>query len=247
MVTLTVCASVPPGTARRRAGSCCGSAPGCFLPATSCCLMCKSSCKPRNIIHWLPTACSGCRKPYGEHHAHSFPQPFLLPSNAVIPSSSCYSIASCRNGSRKYPPHLVEVEAIQHKTTQIFHKVYFPDDSDEVGFATRNNFNALASLVFFCLKTQTFLHPIGFHCFSLACVQVFEVESSTKAKDFCHNISGRLLLKSSEGFSLFVKITDKVRSEALLLARRQTAPVHIHEKVAHNFNILLICAGDQCS
>lgn len=39
--------------------------------------------------------------------------------------------------------------------------------------------------------------------------QAFEVESSTRAKDFCQNIANKLGLKSSEGFSLFVKIADK--------------------------------------
>lgn len=74
-----------------------------------------------------------------------------------------------RNGTRKYPPHQVEVDAIQNLTTQILHKVYFPDETNDA----------------------------------------FEVESSTRAKDFCQNIADRLKLKSAEGFSLFVKIADK--------------------------------------
>jgi len=77
-----------------------------------------------------------------------------------------------RNGQRKYPPHLVEVEAIQNKKISIFHKVYFPNDSD----------------------------------------QAFEVDSGTRAKDFCNAIGARLGLKSVEGMSLFVKIADKVIS-----------------------------------
>ena len=43
-------------------------------------------------------------------------------------------------------------------------------------------------------------------------IQAFEVDSSTRSKDFCASIAERLGLRSSEGFSLFVKITDKVIS-----------------------------------
>lgn len=75
-------------------------------------------------------------------------------------------------GARMYTPYVVEVEAIQHRSMQIFHKVYFPDDTDEA----------------------------------------FEVDSSTRAKDLCEQITGRLNLKNSDGFSLFVKIVDKVFS-----------------------------------
>ena len=38
------------------------------------------------------------------------------------------------------------------------------------------------------------------------------MDSSTRAKDFCQNIATRLNLRSAEGFSLFVKIADKVIS-----------------------------------
>lgn len=80
-----------------------------------------------------------------------------------------------KSGTRLYAPYIVEVEAIQHRSMQIYHKVYFPDDTDEA----------------------------------------FEVDSSIKAKDLCEQIASRLQLKNNDGFSLFVKIADKVFSVPL--------------------------------
>lgn len=77
-----------------------------------------------------------------------------------------------KKGNRKYPPYIVEIESIRQRSVQIYHKIYFPDDTEEP----------------------------------------FEIESTTKAKDLIEQITKSFDLKSSEGFSLFVKITDKVIS-----------------------------------
>uniref|UniRef100_A0A4W3JEX2 Myosin VIIBb n=1 Tax=Callorhinchus milii TaxID=7868 RepID=A0A4W3JEX2_CALMI len=77
-----------------------------------------------------------------------------------------------RSGARKELPHMVEVEAIQHWSTKILHKIYFPNDTSEI----------------------------------------FEVFTSTKAKELCANITKKLNLNASDGLSLFVKVADKVMS-----------------------------------
>lgn len=115
---------------------------------------------------------------------------------------------------RKLPPHPVEVDAIQQNSTQIFHKIYFPNDTDKVAaqthfhcflmsqerkiYQTRETEYCLISTL--PVKAEIFLIPL----------QKFEVATNTRIKDLIQNISKKLNLASSDGFSIFVKTHDKV-------------------------------------
>ncbi|KJH51233.1 myTH4 domain protein [Dictyocaulus viviparus] len=107
------------------------------------------------------------------------PSPYLLKEVVQFLNSHQHPIAfDCLNRlkklnkgcSRKFPPHFVEIEAIQNRTMQILHRVYFPDETNEA----------------------------------------IEVESSTKARDLVCQIAKRLRLRNKDGFSLFVKVREKV-------------------------------------
>ena len=92
--------------------------------------------------------------------------------NAISADTILRLERTLKQGQRKCPPHQVEVEAIQHKTPEIYHKIYFPDNTEED----------------------------------------FMVDSSIKAKDLVKEVVQKLNLVSSSGFSVFVKIADKVIS-----------------------------------
>merc|ERR1719402_948610 len=81
---------------------------------------------------------------------------------------------SNRMGARRFPPHSVEVEAIQADTTQILHWIL--------------------------------IGPSGKRR------EMFNIDASTKASELCRTIAKEANIKTHDGFSLFVRIDDKVVS-----------------------------------
>ncbi|ESO02636.1 hypothetical protein HELRODRAFT_188784 [Helobdella robusta] len=77
-----------------------------------------------------------------------------------------------KSGSRKHPPHPVEIKASQMDEPIIKQRILFPDETD------------------------------------VNCV----VDSNMYAKELCESLAEQLKLKTAEGFSLFIKMADKVIS-----------------------------------
>ncbi|XP_051562758.1 unconventional myosin-VIIb-like [Myxocyprinus asiaticus] len=64
---------------------------------------------------------------------------------------------------RKLPPHHVEVDAIQQNSTQIFHKIYFPNDTQEIFEVATNT--KIKDLVQTIAKKLTLVSADGFSLF----------------------------------------------------------------------------------
>jgi len=78
-------------------------------------------------LMWLATGLFSC----SQILLGDLRQFLLTRHHSVAPDCLKKLKKTCQQGQRKSPPHHVEVEAIQHHTTQIFHTVHFPDDTNE--------------------------------------------------------------------------------------------------------------------
>ncbi|XP_044074657.1 unconventional myosin-VIIb-like [Siniperca chuatsi] len=80
-------------------------------------------------LMWL---CSGLFPP--SHNLMGHTQRFLESRPRDQLAAGCLQRLQgmLRKEPRKFPPHVVEVDAIQQNSTQIFHKVHFPNDTDDI-------------------------------------------------------------------------------------------------------------------
>lgn len=88
---------------------------------------------------------------------------------------------------RKYPPYIIEVEAIRYRSLQIYHKIYFPDDTDQA-FEIESCTKA-KDLVNSIAKRLQLQSNVGFSLFVLMGDKAFSIPEEIYVFDFIYEIS----------------------------------------------------------
>lgn len=92
-----------------------------------------------------------------------------------------------KNTKRVYPPYAIEVEAIRYRSLQIFHKIYFPDDTDQA-FEIESSTRA-KDLVNAITKRVELQSNAGFSLFVVMADKAFSIPEDVYIFDFIYEIS----------------------------------------------------------
>ena len=88
---------------------------------------------------------------------------------------------------RVYPPYAIEVEAIRYGSLQIFHKIYFPDDSDQA--FEIDSLTKAKDLVNVIAKRIELQSNLGFSLFIVMADKAFSIPDDVYIFDFIYEIS----------------------------------------------------------
>lgn len=94
---------------------------------------------------------------------------------------------SLKNSRRQYPPYAIEVDAIRYRSLQIYHKIYFPDDTDEA-FEIESSTKA-KDLVNSIVKRLNVQSTMGFSLFVLMGDKAFSIPEDVYVFDFIFELS----------------------------------------------------------
>lgn len=101
----------------------------------------------------------------------------------------CYNrLQKNLKGTRRvYPPYAIEVEAIRYRSLQIYHKIYFPDDTDQA-FEIESSTKAkeLVNVIGKRLELQS---NLGFSLFLVMADKAFSIPEDAYIFDFIYEIS----------------------------------------------------------
>lgn len=92
-----------------------------------------------------------------------------------------------KNTRRLHPPYAIEVEAIRYRSLQIYHKIYFPDNTDqafEIESSTKGK-----DLVNAITKRMELQSKLGFSLFLLMADKAFSIPDETYIFDFIYEMS----------------------------------------------------------